>query len=531
MRLSQLIRDHFDQITEWRSARVTWPEIESRIRKMGVNPGTGSVQHLYYRECARRQSPEWVSAFKWASDNYNSITEMLGLGYSWSGIFTLVPPKGGIPSPSRINMFIEEFKAIERLRSVAAQPASNISAPPLPDPAPASSHAASPAPDAKPPRKSAKIWGTAPGTETENGIGRPRTMREQAQAAVPATSEFATIDQDRGQRKRDTQSSRAPVRQAADPAPDDPPPRRPRSRVMAKVVAQQQEQSRQAAAEQAEKDRLRAEKLAYRPNSDPYLRGADLRSKIERVNQEIAALVTETYGAQPEKQREIQSQIDALNTERSRLNDDFFTRHCHSKATRAVLATLSAAALSSGAFRIADESETVSILGHERSAISLAGYDRPEQIAGVSEIPDPLYVIESFTPDDLTRLQGAYQADRAECPIFDHSAATPRRRLAEAVVLRGAYVWRSEGWCAYDDYTQLKGVDHPSPSLLINSTLVATAVDHYLDAIDRNCAPSVNLAPKLTGTEPDWSRIEPWNRSKLKASTGGWLDNDRGYGS
>ena len=98
-------------------------------------------------------------------------------------------------------------------------------------------------------------------------------------------------------------------------------------------------------------------------------------------------------------------------------------------------------------------------------------------------------------------------------------------------MLRGAYVWRSEGWCAYDDYTQLKDTDHPSPSLLVNSTLAATAVDYYLDAIDRNCAPSVNLAPKLTGTETDWSRIEPWNRDKLRRTTGGWLDNDRGYGS
>ena len=119
---------------------------------MGVNPGKGSVPHLYHRERARRSSPEWISAFRWASDNYNSITGMLGLGYSWSGIFTLVPPKGGIPSTSTINMFIEEFKAIERLRSVAAQPASNTPAPSLPDPAPTSSDAASPVPDITPPQ-------------------------------------------------------------------------------------------------------------------------------------------------------------------------------------------------------------------------------------------------------------------------------------------------------------------------------------------------------------------------------------------
>ena len=64
-----------------------------------------------------------------------------------------------------------------------------------------------------------------------------------------------------------------------------------------------------------------------------------------------------------------------------------------------------------------------------------------------------------------------------------------------------------------------------------DSSLAATAVDYYLDAVDHADVPSISLAPPLTGTEPDWNRLEPWERNKLKASAGGWLDNDKGCGS
>ena len=146
------------------------------------------------------------------------------------------------------------------------------------------------------------------------------------------------------------------------------------------------------------------------------------------------------------------------------------------------------------------------------------GWSIVENRLATAALPLRLFALDSHVDQDL--------------PTFHPpAAATPRRRLAEAALLRGAYVWRIDGWCAYDDYVKLDGLDHPSPSLVPDSPLAATAVDYYLDAVDRADVPSISLAPPLTGTEPDWNRLEPWKRDELKASVGGWLDNDKGYGS
>ena len=210
----------------------------------------------------------------------------------------------------------------------------------------------------------------------------------------------------------------------------------------------QQVENKALEAEKAHKEKLAAEKLAYRPNADPYVRGKDLRSEIDRLTMEIVALVRERSKAPADDRPQIQAQIDALNLELGHLKADFAARHCHSKASRAVLATLSASALACGAFRAAAESETIEVLGYKRPAIKLLGYDRPETVEGMLATPDPLFIIESFNDEDLSRLKETYGADRADVPASDHSATTPRRRLAEAALLRGAYVWRIDGWCA-----------------------------------------------------------------------------------
>lgn len=84
-------------------------------------------------------------------------------------------------------------------------------------------------------------------------------------------------------------------------------------------------------------------------------------------------------------------------------------------------------------FRITEESESVDVLGYQRSAIKLLGYDRPSRIEGLSDIPDPLYVIESFSDEDLAQLSKAYEADRkvnkAERSGLENSVAYLRHRL------------------------------------------------------------------------------------------------------
>ena len=62
MKLSQLVRDRFNEITQWRSQGEPWREIDGRFRAMGQNPGTNSVRTLYRQELARRKTPERSSS-------------------------------------------------------------------------------------------------------------------------------------------------------------------------------------------------------------------------------------------------------------------------------------------------------------------------------------------------------------------------------------------------------------------------------------------------------------------------------------
>ena len=482
--LSRLIRDKANDIATWRSESLSWPEIQERIKAMGVNPGTNSVRNLYHRELARSRNPKQVAATRWAHENYSVIKGLLDQSYGWIDISILLPLEQSPAASPTLNTLIAAFRTVDAIHATArasalmdqhaeSLPVSPEPAPPPPEPISRPSDASTVAPVNAHPRCGSS------GPELATIPARPRTLREQAQSSDGKNSDKIKIA-DRGQSTSDTQGSYAPVRQDATPPADGPQPRRPRSRALSKMLERQQEDNKALAVEKSEKGRLKAQELDYQPNDDPYVKGEDLRSEIHRVSQEVVALVREASRSTPDERKTIQTRIDALNLELSHLNSDFRTRHCHSKANRAVLATLSAAALASGAFRIAAESETTDVLGCKRHAIRLLGYDRPCQIEGVADIPDPLFVIESFTPEDLSRLEQAYDADRTEVPAFDHSAATPRQRLAEAALVRGAYVWRIDGWCAYDDYINLEGDDHPSPSLVAESSLAATAVDYYL---------------------------------------------------
>jgi len=524
--LAQIVRERFDDITDWRSSGVPWKQIQEFLPIHSGLESPARLKGAYYNELARRKSPKRLAALPWIEERYDAIKDLRGRGYDWPAVVGQLA--GNAEEAPSMRTLVAEFRAIDAARSSVSPVDSSVaaavpSAPIDPHSPIASQPATSPAPN--PPCELSQE------TEIPMGVGRPRTMREMAQLSTTEISDNIEIA-DRGHRDRDAHLSNAPVLQIASPQSDAPPPRQSRSRALSKMLERQQEENKAQAAEKAEKGRLKAQELDYQPNADPYIKGEYLRSEIDRITQEeVIPLVRKLNKAAPDARPQIQTRINALNSERNHLNADFRTRHCHSKANRAVLATLSATALACGAFRIADESETIEVLGCNRSAIRLAGYDRPETIEGVPEIADPLFVIENFSDNDLSRIKEAYDADRAEVPAFDHSAATPRRRLAEAALVRGAYVWRIDGWCAYDDYISLEGDDHPSPSLVADSPLAATAVDYYLDAIERDYAPSIDLAPPLTGTEPDWDRLEPWKRDKLKASTGGWLDNDKGYGS
>ncbi len=122
MKLSQVVRERFNAITEWRSGRVPWSEVDERIRAMGIAVGTNSVRTLYRMELAWRRSPERAAAFSWANGNYQAIKGLLDQGYDWAAILLLVPLDHEVAiSGADFSRLIAEFKTIERLRSPAVQ--------------------------------------------------------------------------------------------------------------------------------------------------------------------------------------------------------------------------------------------------------------------------------------------------------------------------------------------------------------------------------------------------------------------------
>ncbi len=125
MKLSQLVRDRLNEITQWRSIGESWLEIEGRFRAMGQDPGTDSVRTLYRLELARRRSPEREAALKWANRNYQAIRDLLSQGYDWTAILILIPPNFDTdPGSSGITKLVSEFMSIDRLRSKAQEPSS-----------------------------------------------------------------------------------------------------------------------------------------------------------------------------------------------------------------------------------------------------------------------------------------------------------------------------------------------------------------------------------------------------------------------
>ena len=132
----------------------------------------------------------------------------------------------------------------------------------------------------------------------------------------------------------------------------------------------------------------------------------------------------------------------------------------HRHTNRSKLCVLVTAALACGVYVLADTDTPT-----PPDAITLHGFDRPDRIAGLSEIPDPVIVRPEFTQDEIERQDAAYAADAQAGYHSAQVPASPKRLLAEALILRGAYEFRHNGWIRYDEIVELSGDDIPSASL------------------------------------------------------------------
>lgn len=218
-----------------------------------------------------------------------------------------------------------------------------------------------------------------------------------------------------------------------------------------------------------------AERFGLTPRHDPFESGIELHERMMSA----ARKKNEMYKANlslPEGEREAAKERHAeASKEYDQLRADFLYRFSDFKAKYSKLQLLAAKALECGAFEVVD-------VGSD-NAMVLQGYDRPDTVNGFDKVPEPLFIRENLTDDELVRIDEAYATDGLEL-----GERAPVVRLAEALCLRGEYLFRL-GWHEYDTLVRLEGGDFPSPTLCgANKWNIR--------------ARAIELWPKLTGIEP-----------------------------
>ena len=455
MKLSHFIRSHFDEITEWRSVGTQWSEIDKRIRSLELVTCGNSLRTLYYRELARRTSSTRMENLDWVNVNYQTIKDLRNQGYDWAAIFVQIPRSVNAPlSTPTLNMLIAEFNAIDKARS-NNQSGHEIRSEQASQSIPTSQ--AEPLPVASP-------------TTNETHVA--------PQVAEPASVPLSTVSDTKPLHDHSPASNRATEANQAT-----------QSMESKEEIRRQRQKARFQKAssfylEQSARTRAIAaipptpQYPIYVPSEDPYTNKEELIEKISAAQARHTSLVNQYNAANKELEanpmRDISdwSEIDTLISKRNELareaddamyeldsrRADFFKRYGNARATQSNLSILSSAAIACGAYLVVDQESP--------GVICLYGFDRPPELAGIDELPDPLYLKSNLTNEELARIRAAYEQDAHDFPEFDNTELTKARLLTEALIVRGQ--------CVDDErdprIDQLKmvaltGSDCPSPAL------------------------------------------------------------------
>jgi hypothetical protein len=225
-----------------------------------------------------------------------------------------------------------------------------------------------------------------------------------------------------------------------------------------------------AAKEKAEEEKMRQKrerkanrKSVFEVKDDPGVSVAELRAEYDKwiaIYRERAKL----YKAIPEgdiSHADEKLELERLRDEANDMTNGYYklidSRASHRLTNRSKLCVLATAALACGVYVLAETDTPVL-----PDAITLIGFDRPDSIPGLTEIPDPVIIRPNLTQDEIERREAAYQNDMQagiEAPTLN--ATSPKRLLAEALILRGAYEFRHSGWIRYDELVVLSGIDMP----------------------------------------------------------------------
>ncbi len=460
MTLSQTIRSRFNEIAEWRSSGVPWSKVDEIIRGEGQKPSPMSIRNLYCKELARQTSAHNLAASKWANTNYQAIERMLAEGNNWAVIIGILPLDGVSISPSTLNMLISEFKAIEKVRT--AQHSGDST---LPDPA------SQPMPDLQP-RLLTMPTST---TDTFHALAHAPEAVSAPLATIPDTKapHEPAIASNQATEARDVEAMKEAAEEAA---------------LIERKV--QQMEIRQAerheiivkGAELSKRTKAiqtipRVPRYpVYVPSDDPYVSKEELLEKSSAAQAKRRHLLDQFNAAQWQlKNMPVTSdnltEVDALIARRAELaraaddalyelekcKSDFSKRYSDPRSTQTKLCLLSTSAIACGAHLIVDKESP--------ETITLRGYDRPEGLTGMDEVPDPLYIKANLTEEELARIADYHAQDARDFPKYDPGEPTSIRLLAEALLVRGQYI-KALG-DADDPATMvaLRDDDCPSPSL------------------------------------------------------------------
>ena len=421
----QVVRSRFNEITLLRSQGASWSAIGNELQ---VHANTLSI--LYQRELKRRTSPQYITATHWVSLHHDAIADLLARGFAWVSITNLIPvdpkPKGPMPT---LEMLVAEYESVTASRvsdtphgpAPVADPTyqSSRDDPPAPQPIPDPTPVALQSPRIPPPQPKVPA-------RTPSPAPWPVTAQSQ-EVKGPFTGRLAEFNPEFIEIETKKKAEEERVRQR--------------------------------------RERRENRRSAFDVKEDPYASVSELRAEYDRwfaIHRERAKLYDEIPESDDTRTDE-KLERERLRDESNDMTNGYYrlidARASHRLTNRSKLCVLSSAALACGVYTRADIDTPV-----PPDAITLYGFDRPDAIPGMSEIPESVIIRANLTQDEIERREASYHNDA----ISDYDipqTTSPKRLLAEALILRGAYEFRYNGWIRYDEIVVLSGIDIPSPSL------------------------------------------------------------------
>lgn len=118
MPLSQIVRDRFDEIVEWRSHGISWKDIDGRLRGSKGGKSPMSLRNFYFKELAIRRSQERIDLLDWIDSHFHQIQDLRLRGYDWAAVHKRASLDEDT-APSLIEM-IAEFGEMKKRRAQSA---------------------------------------------------------------------------------------------------------------------------------------------------------------------------------------------------------------------------------------------------------------------------------------------------------------------------------------------------------------------------------------------------------------------------